>query len=234
MTPSKSQEAKSNKWDAEFRRQHKAQQYPKWPNEAMVKMLFGSGNYLKKPFKPKSSWTVLDIGCGFANNLLPFLDIGCDCHGIDLHEGIVKNVKKIMQERGYELTLSVGSNSSIPYQDDSFDLLISLNTLHYEGTEQKVLAALNEFKRVLKPGGGLYISTVGPKHDIYTKAKPLLNHRYEVANYDFRDGQKFFFFDNERYLNYYCQMVFDDVEIGRVTEKMPNFNLDFLTALCRQ
>ena len=233
MKFSKNQSDKPDKWDAEFRRQYHVKQYPKWPNEAMIKMLFGGKNYLKRPFKPLPEWKVLDIGCGFANNLLPFLDIGCDCHGMDLHEGIVENVKNVMQERGYELTFSVGSNSSIPYPDNSFDLLISLNTLHYEGTEEKVLTALNEFKRVLKPGGGLYISTVGPKHDIYTKAKPLLNHRYEIANFDFRDGQEFFFFDNERYLQHYCQIVFDDVEIGRVTEQMPNFNLDFLIAICR-
>ena len=233
MNSSKNQSDKSQKWDDEFRRQYDIRQYPRWPNEVMIKMLFGGANYLKRPLKPLPEWKVLDIGCGFANNLLPFLDIGCDCHGMDLHEGIVENVKNVMQERGYELTFSVGSNSSIPYPDNSFDLLISLNTLHYEGSEEKVLIALNEFKRVLKPGGSLYISTVGPKHDIYTTAKPLLNHRYEVANFDFRNGQEYFFFDNESYLRQYCQMVFDDVEIGRVTEIMPNFNLDFLTAICR-
>lgn len=233
MKSSISQKDKSSKWDAEFRRQQSVKQYPKWPNEVMTKMLFGGGNYLKKPIKPEASWKVLDIGCGFANNLLPFLDMGCDCYGVDLNEGIIKNVRDVMISRGYDLTFSVGSNTSIPFPDNFFNLVISLNTLHYEGSEEKILAALNEFKRVLKPGGALYISTVGPKHDIYTKAKPLLNHRYEVANFDFRDGQVYFFFDSERYLNHYCNMVFDDVEIGRVTEKMPNFNLDFLTAVCR-
>ena len=46
--------------------------YPIWPNEAMVKILFG--DYLKG-IKPtlESNTKVLDIGCGFGNNLIPFL-----------------------------------------------------------------------------------------------------------------------------------------------------------------
>ena len=83
---SKSQDIKSNEWNTEFVRQRTTQQYPKWPNESMVKMLFGGSNYLKNPLKPESSWKVLDVGCGFANNLVPFLDIGCECHGGELHD----------------------------------------------------------------------------------------------------------------------------------------------------
>ena len=234
MSYCESQNIKSDEWNREFARQKTTQRYPKWPNEAMVKMLFGGNSYLEKSYKPESKWKVLDVGCGFANNLVPFLDIGCDCHGIDLHAGIAENVKDVMEERGYKLTLGVGSNRSIPYPDNHFDLLLSINTLHYEGNEDNILAALEEFKRVLKPGGGVYISTVGPKHDIYTKAAPLLQHRYLIQDFDFRDGQEFFFFDNERYLKKYCETIFNDVETGRVTEMMPKFSLDFLTGLCRK
>jgi cyclopropane fatty-acyl-phospholipid synthase-like methyltransferase len=31
--------------------------------------------------------TVLEIGCGEAGNLKPFLDMGCRCVGIDISEG---------------------------------------------------------------------------------------------------------------------------------------------------
>ena len=56
--------------------------HPKWPNEPMLKTLFGS--YSANPLRPQSSWRVLDVGCGFGNNLVPFADLGCECHGIEI------------------------------------------------------------------------------------------------------------------------------------------------------
>ena len=46
--------------------------YPSWPSEIMLKIL--NGNYLKtKNIEINNKTRVLDIGCGFGNNLLPFL-----------------------------------------------------------------------------------------------------------------------------------------------------------------
>jgi SAM-dependent methyltransferase len=221
------------KWNAELKRQSAVRQYPKWPNEAMLKILFGGSNYLKTPFKPSPDWRVLDVGCGFANNLVPFADIGCECHGVDLHPEMATQAKAVMEERGYTTEIQVGSNRALPYPDAHFDLLLSINTLHYEGSEPNILAAFKEFRRVLKPGGGLYLSTVGPEHEIYRRAMLLGHHRYRVQNFDFRDGEEFFFFDSERYLRHYSEQIFADVETGRVTEKLMKLPLDFLVALCR-
>ena len=199
----------------------------------MVKTLFGGSNYLKEPYKPESDWRVLDVGCGFANNLVPFADLGCECHGVDLHPQIAQRAKAVMDERGYDAQFDVGTNRSLPFADAHFDLLLSINTLHYEGSDQNIGLALKEFRRVLKPGGGAYISTVGPQHEICRRAAVLGNHRYRVQNYDFRDGQQFFFFDSKRYLQHYCEREFDNVETAQVTENLFKLPLDFLIALCR-
>ena len=76
-------------WNNEFLRELKAGKYPKYPNEAMLKVIFGS--YLNnRPF-PDSNWKVLDIGCAMGSNLIPFADIGCDAYGIDIHSDIANN-----------------------------------------------------------------------------------------------------------------------------------------------
>ena len=222
-----------NEWNEEIKRERQAQQYPKWPNEVMLKLLFGGTDYLNHPFKPQPEWRVLDVGCGFANNLVPFADIGCECHGVDLHPEMAATAQAVMDQRGFKTKIQAGSNRSLPYPDAHFDLLLSINTLHYEGSEENVMAALKEFRRVLKPGGGLYLSTVGPEHEIYRRAQVLGQHRYKVQDFDFRDGHEFFFFDTERYLEHYCMQIFADVETGRVTEKLVKLPLDFLIALCR-
>lgn len=223
----------TEEWVREIQRESQARKYPKWPNEAMLKVLFGGEDYLKSPFKPQPDWRVLDVGCGFANNLVPFADMGCECHGVDLHQEMADTAQAVMNGRGFKTNIQVGSNRALPYPDAYFDLLLSVNTLHYEGSEENVIAALKEFRRVLKPGGGLYLSTVGPGHEIYRRAETLGNHRYRVQDFDFRNGQEFFFCDTERYLQHYCKQVFENVETGRVTEKLIKLPLDFLIALCR-
>lgn len=223
----------AQEWNKEIQREKKELKYPKWPNEVMLKILFGGSDYLKHPFLPQSEWRVLDVGCGFANNLVPFADIGCECHGVDLTTQMATTVQEIMDDRGYVTKIQVGSNRALPFPDAHFDLLLSVNTLHYEGTEENFLTALREFRRVLKPGGGPYISTVGPDHEIYRRAEMLGNHRYRVCDFDFRTGEQFFFCDNERYLQHYCEQVFESAETGRVTEKLINLPLDFIVALCR-
>ncbi len=220
-------------WNNEFVRELQSGNYPKYPNEVMLKIIFG--NYLEKSVKPQGSWKVLDVGCAFGSNLIPFADMGCTIHGIDIHSDIANSAKKMMDSRGYsEGVFSEGSNRSIPYEDNCFDLLLSINTLHYEGSEQDMLDALSEFKRVLKPGGVLYLSTVGPEHEIYLRSKLLKNHINEIQNFGFRDGEKFFFFDNERYLKYYLEKYFKHIETGRVQEKLMKLPLDFLIGVARK
>ena len=214
-------------WNDEFLRELKAEQYPKYPNEAMLKVIFGS--YLSHNPSPQKNWRTLDIGCAMGSNLIPFADLGCDTHGIDIHKDIAKNAQKIMNHRGYDnVTFAEGDNRNIPYPDNFFDLVTSINTIHYEDSEKNIELAFKEFKRVLKPSGGLYISTVGPLHEIYSLSKSIGNHENIVQNFGFRTGEKFFFFDNERYLNYYLSKFFENVETGQVTEKLMTMELDFL------
>ena len=119
----------------------------------------------------------------------------------------------------------VFSAFNIPFKDSSVGNIILINVLHHL---QDPVAFFEEAERVLKPGGGLYISTVGPKHEIYNLSKPLGNHENLIQDFGFRSGERFFFFDNERYLDYYLSKIFTNVETGRVTEKLMTMDLDFL------
>lgn len=220
-------------WNQEFLREFATGNFPKYPNEVMLKVVFGS--YLEKPIKPQSNWKILDIGCAFGSNLIPFAEMGCEVYGVDIHPEIAANAEKVMRLRGYDkMEFLEGSNRALPFPDDYFDLILSVNTLHYESTEDNVLDALNEFQRVLKVNGALYISTVGPDHEIYRRSELIDEHINLIQDFGFRNGEKFFFFDNERYLKYYLSKCFADVETGKVTEKLMNLPLDFLIAVGRK
>ena len=215
----------NQEWAEELKRETDRDNYPQWPNETMLKVLFGS--YLKKSFCLPDNANVLDVGCFFGNNLLPFAAKGANCFGVDIHEDIVDKAKAIFKNKGFDGNFSQGSNSSIPYPDGTFDLLISVNTIHYEPTREAVMDAISEFKRVLKPGGRFYISSVGPSHDIKKKALKMGENLFEIRDWDFRNGQTFYFFETETEILETFGESFQNVEVGEITEKLMQQTLGF-------
>lgn len=94
---------------------------------------------------------VLDLGCGKAfllyelHKLLPGLEV----RGLDLSAYALANAKEEMRP-----FLDLAEASQLPYPDHSFDLIISLNTLHNLYLFD-LFKALREIERVKR--GGSYI-----------------------------------------------------------------------------
>lgn len=218
----------SKEWAEELKRELDRENYPQWPNETMLKVLFGS--YLKKKFILPKNANVLDVGCFFGNNLFPFAAKGANCFGVDIHENIAKKAEIIFKNNGYDGNFTKGKNTSIPHQDNTFDLLISVNTIHYEPSRESITDAIQEFKRVLKPGGRFYISTVGTNHDIRKKAKKIKDNIYEIRDLDFRDGEILHFFEDPLELNKFLSNFFINVEVGELTEQLMEQTLGFYLA----
>ncbi len=91
---------------------------------------------------------ILDIGCGNARNLKPFLEKGFECYGIDSSKELIK----IAKERIKEAKLTQASATNLPFPNESFDYIICLAVLHHLKPKDHK-KALNEIKRVLKPKG---------------------------------------------------------------------------------
>ena len=202
------------------------QNYPCWPNEALVKII--NGKYLRKQIKLKKGSKILDIGCGFGNNLLPFNKNSYKLFGTEVSKNITEIASKFLNSVGVNATIKKGFNSSLPFTDNFFDLLISINVLHYENSEKNIIKALKEYKRVLKKNGSLIVFTVGPEHNIFKKSRPLGNHIYEIRNWDFRNGEKYFYFESLKNLEFYFSKFFKNIETARVTESLMKKPLDFL------
>lgn len=94
----------------------------------------------------KAGDRILDVGCGKGFLLYEFTRLvpGIEVVGIDISKYAIDNSKE--EVRPY---LKVGSAISLPYENKSFDLVISLNTLHnlycYD-----LVKALKEIERVGK------------------------------------------------------------------------------------
>lgn len=93
---------------------------------------------------------VLDAGCG-TGGLLALLK-GCRACGLDAYgPGL-----ELAAARGLQC-LAQGSVEALPFRDQSFDTVISHDVLYHRLVASDV-AALHEFRRVLRPGGLLLLN----------------------------------------------------------------------------
>ncbi|QDW24352.1 class I SAM-dependent methyltransferase [Pedobacter sp. KBS0701] len=100
--------------------------------------------------------TVLDAGCGTGRNLLYFLRSGAQVYGVDQNpEAIVqlKNLASAFPHINPEENFSIGPVEHLPFENESFDLVISSAVLHFAENQEHFEAMLSSMWRVLKPGG---------------------------------------------------------------------------------
>jgi ubiquinone/menaquinone biosynthesis C-methylase UbiE len=97
-------------------------------------------------YKLKPGDKVLDIGCGKGFLLYDILKLQpeIEVYGIDISQYAINNCKTEIKDN-----LTLGSASKLPYENNFFDLVISINTLHNLFTYELELA-LQEIERVGK------------------------------------------------------------------------------------
>jgi SAM-dependent methyltransferase len=218
-------------WDANVLKAQTALGYRLFPTEYLLRGLFSSRYFGKKLELPQGS-TVLDIGCLYANNLVPFFDRGYRCYGVDVNDDMVEVARKYADLQKIAADIQVGTNRNLPFTDGFFDVMLSIVTIHYEDSRRLVLEGLREMARCLKDTGRLLISTVGPEHGILRNSTPIGDNAVRLRVDDFRDGQVFTVFLEEGELEGVLREAFGAVQMARVTERYPDYVLDFQIGLC--
>ena len=97
-------------------------------------------------YQIKPNAKILDIGCGKGFLLFDFLKVlpNLEVHGIDISSYAIENSPKKIKEK-----LKVGNAVSLPWADNTFDLVFSIMSLHCLKSYD-LLPALKEMERVGK------------------------------------------------------------------------------------
>ncbi len=208
---------------------HKSKKPPSYPNEMMVK-IFSSRDYSKIKIKPSYQNKILEIGSFSGNNLRYFIENGYKAYGIEINQKLIdlglKNLKRLKIKSP---PIKIGTNTQIPFKSKFFDTLVSINTIHYNSGNE-VYDALEEYKRVLKKGGVLYLETIGKDH--FCSGKKIKDLCYKSNLRDFRKKHTFGFFDTKLHLKKILKHYFNEVEILERYEKT-KINLHFYIAICK-
>ncbi|MEJ2741349.1 MAG: class I SAM-dependent methyltransferase [Gammaproteobacteria bacterium] len=122
-----------------------------WPSEFVV-------SYVKRNIsivlseQRGGSIRVLDIGCGWGNNLRFLLREKFDAYGIDYTESAISALKEEFGDR-----VQVADARKIPFADDTFDLVIDRSSIQHNPKEH-LSEIYREVIRVLKRDTGRFFS----------------------------------------------------------------------------
>jgi SAM-dependent methyltransferase len=100
----------------------------------------------QKTYSLSAQSTLLDVGCAKGFMLYDFRELipGVSVQGVDVSEYAIAHCKEEVKP-----FLQVADARSLPYADHSFDLIISINTIH-NLEKEGVVEALEEIERVGK------------------------------------------------------------------------------------
>ncbi len=113
---------------------------------------------------------ILDYGCGSGNNAIFFIEKGYEVHGVDVAPSfkslLVKNMALHHVDTKAAEHFSVISPDSIDldYPDNYFDFIFSNQVLYYLPSLEHLQKVCDGFKRILKPGGLVFFTMMGPRN----------------------------------------------------------------------
>jgi SAM-dependent methyltransferase len=122
--------------------------------------------------KARGTRTALDLGCGVGRHALLLAEHGLVVEAIDGSAAGLAVARETAQARGIALGLRQGNADALPFDNGSFDFVLSWNVIHH-GTLGDVGRRLAEIWRVMKPGA-LYQGTMLPiRNSNYGKGRTV-------------------------------------------------------------
>ncbi len=100
---------------------------------------------------------VLDVGCGGGFSCEFMAKKGTITYGIDSSAKCIETAQRHSCENGLDINYKVGVAESLPYQDNTFDVVICVDVLEHVYDYRQVVS---EIYRVLKPGGIFFYDTI--------------------------------------------------------------------------
>jgi tRNA (uracil-5-)-methyltransferase TRM9 len=100
---------------------------------------------------------LLNVGCAHGPDFPPFGQ-DFELHGVDFSRKMLQLAQKYADKYKFIASLVEADARQLPYADESFDWVIAVATYHHIESNEGRLQALDELKRVLKPGGEAFIT----------------------------------------------------------------------------
>ena len=102
---------------------------------------------------------VLDVACGTGNATIPAAQLGARVTGLDFQPNLLETARARAAEAGVDVEWVEGDARELPFEDASFDRVISALGHMFAPDHERTAA---EMKRVVRPGGRISIACWTP------------------------------------------------------------------------
>jgi SAM-dependent methyltransferase len=125
----------------------------------IVPYIAAAGRKAVEAAEIKSGEDVLDVACGTGNATIPAAETGAKLTGLDLTPELLEAGRAAAAEAGVEIEWVEGDAENLPFDDESFDVVISVFGSMFAPDQKK---AASEIARVLRPSGRMAICSWTP------------------------------------------------------------------------
>lgn len=121
----------------------------------------------------QSGMKVLDVACGTGNTALPAARLGAAVTGVDIAPNLLKQAAENAEREGLRIQFDEGDAEALPYEDASFDAVVTMFGAMFAPRPELVAA---ELKRVCRPAGFIAMANWTPTGFVGQMFKIVSNH----------------------------------------------------------
>lgn len=124
--------------------------------------------------------TVLDLGCGTGENIIPLIERGACVIGIDISPDLIALAQERLQSANRLATIQVGSAYETGLADESVDVIFCMSLIHH----LEIVRVRDEMRRILKPDGAIILKEPIRFSLGYAKLRNLFPDREDISQYE--------------------------------------------------
>jgi len=124
--------------------------------------------------------TVLDLGCGSGENLIPLIERWARVVGIDISPDLITLAQERVSRAGLEATVQVASAYETGLADHSVDVIFCVSLIHHLEIER----VRNEMQRILAKDGRIILKEPIRFSRTYARLRSLLPGHGDVSEYE--------------------------------------------------
>jgi SAM-dependent methyltransferase len=124
--------------------------------------------------------TVLDLGCGKGENIVPLSTRGASVTGVDISPDLIELARKRIAISGVAAEARVGSAYDTGLADESVDVIFCIALIH----QLEIPRVRQEMLRILKGDGVIILSEPIRFSQFYDRMRKLLPSRGEVSEFE--------------------------------------------------
>jgi SAM-dependent methyltransferase len=118
----------------------------------------GAEDFIKR-LNLRAGMKVLDVACGSGNLALPAARMGAIVTGVDIAPNLIAQARENAEREGLQIQFDEGDAEALPYEDASFDAVVTMFGAMFAPRPELVAA---ELKRVCRPGGFIAMANWTP------------------------------------------------------------------------